>query len=281
MLPADVSDCADAWRDADLDLRPRMNLPVRRWTEETDARTHRQIRHFLATDPAGSWVADVEGRVAGLAQSYRREGVWVLAHFFVNPWAQGRGVGRALLECSLAYGAPDEPGYIASSPDPRALRRYARAGFDLHPTAIGWGPVRRAGLRRASHVRDGHGADVGLACDVDRRVRGAARAVDLQHCLDEDDRMLVVEGKGYALVRENRVVLVAALDEETATDLLVAGLAEIPDGAVAEVNRMTAAQQWAIRGSLDAGLEIHMHGAVFVRGRPSPPAPYLPHGALA
>jgi hypothetical protein len=49
---------------------------------------------------------------------------------------------------------------------------------------------------------------------------------------------------------------------------------------VVEVNWMTAAQQWAIRTTLDVGLELHPVGPVMTRGLSGPPAPYLPSGAF-
>ena len=55
----------------------------------------------------------------------------MLAHPFVAPTAQNQGVGRALLEHTLAYAKESEPGLIVSSPEPRAIRRYASAGFAL------------------------------------------------------------------------------------------------------------------------------------------------------
>src|SRR5207244_2814502 len=62
--------------------------------------------------------------------------LWVLADPFVAPAAQNQGVGRALLEHTLAYAKESEPGLIVSSPEPRAIRRYASAGFALHPTVV-------------------------------------------------------------------------------------------------------------------------------------------------
>ena len=39
------------------------------------ARQHARIRHLLETDPGGSWVAEHDGRVAGVALALIREGV--------------------------------------------------------------------------------------------------------------------------------------------------------------------------------------------------------------
>jgi len=101
--------------------------------------------------------------------------LWVLAHPFVAPTAQNQGVGRALLEHALAYAKESEPGLIVSSPDPRAIRRYASAGFALHPTVGAGGILRRVGLGAAPDVRCGDETDLESTAPIDRQVRGAAR----------------------------------------------------------------------------------------------------------
>ena len=42
---------------------------------------------------------------------------------------------------------------------------------------------------------------------------------------------------------------------------------------------MTAAQQWAIRVCLDAGLPLSVDSPVMTRGRLGPLTPYVPSGA--
>lgn len=61
-------------------------------------------QHLLRTDPAGSWVAELNDVVAGCAQGYVRGEIWYLAQFFVLPEAQSLGVGRELLVRAQAYG---------------------------------------------------------------------------------------------------------------------------------------------------------------------------------
>ena len=282
MSAGDVPAAVEAWVAADIDMRRRERLPDIAWDRREITRTEGRTAYFLQTDPAGSWVVEVDGAVAGLAQAHRREGLWILSHLFVAPEAQGHGAGRELLDRTLDYGSPDDPGLIISSRDPRAIRRYAATGFALHPTVVAWGKVQRDRLSPPPDVRPGDAADLQLAAAVDRHLRGAARIAELELCLAEGDRMLVVPERGYALVRGTRVVSVAALDEDVGRQLLKAGLLEAAqdDSAPAEVSRMTAAQNWAMEVALDAGLELHPHGPIFVRGRPGPLAPYLPDGAL-
>lgn len=74
-------------------------------------------------------------------------------------------------------------------------------------------------------------------------------------------------------------LMLAAEDEATASDLLVAALHRI-GSRDAEVRWLTAHQQWAIEVSLRAGLRLHPAGPVMLRRLPHLPAPYLPSGAF-
>jgi len=73
--------------------------------------------------------------------------------------------------------------------------------------------------------------------------------------------------------------VLAALDEEAARDLLLAGLAAVPPDKDCRIDWITSAQQWAVRPLLDAGLILKPGGAVFLRGELGPLTPYLPSGA--
>jgi GNAT superfamily N-acetyltransferase len=106
-----------------------------------------RVAYVLSTDPDGAFLAECDGRVVGVAQALKRERLWSLSLLAVRPDAQAAGVGRALLERSLLYGADTDAGLIPSSNDPRALRLYALAGFSLLPTfaatgigALPWSP---------------------------------------------------------------------------------------------------------------------------------------------
>jgi hypothetical protein len=103
--------------------------------------------------------------------------------------------------------------------------------------------------------------------------------VDLDVILTGDSRMLVVEERGYAIARGPVVYLLAATDDDAARDLLRAAIATAPEGESVKVEWITSAQNWAIDVVLEAGLEISMHGAQFLRGDVGPFRPYLPSGA--
>ena len=257
---------------SDLERRhgdPTVELPP-------DDVIERRFRYVIETDPGGAWLAEEDGRPVGAGLAIMREGLWGLSMLVVHPDAQSGGVGRALLERTLRYGDGARGGIIASSGDSRALRAYARAGFAMHPAAQATGVPRR--LEMPPGVREGSAADRGLTEAVDRAVRGAAHGADIETILT-DSRMLVVEGRGYALARADHLALLAATDVDAARDLLRAVIATAPDGEELRIEYLTAAQGWAVDVVLEAGLALSLHTALFLRGDVGPFHPYLPSGA--
>lgn len=284
MTTDDIDGASDVWDTAFGEMRTRFGLPHLPRDAESDARFDQRMRHLLQHDAGGAWVSHDGDRVTGLAVALRREGLWVLSMLAVHPSAQGRGVARALLDRALAYGDADDPGIILASRDPKAMRRYAMAGFALRPAVTAWGRVRRAGLVAAPGVREGDASDRDLMAGVDRLQRGASHGPDHQLMLDDGGRLLVFDHgrrRGYAIVRrsDHRLSLLAATDSDVAADLLTTVLADAPETREVEVGWITSTQQWAIRTCLAAGMELHPVGPVMVRNHPGPLSPYLPNGA--
>jgi GNAT superfamily N-acetyltransferase len=237
------------------------------------AGAHLRLRHLLATDPGGCWVAD-DGTIAGAALGLVREGIWGLSLLVVDPAVQSAGLGSALLDRALAHGDGARGGIILASADARALRAYARAGFALHPTVKATGAPR--GVAPDAAVRPFAPGDHPMAAAVDRAVRGAAHGADLDALAAGGCDLLAYPGRGYVAARGGAVKTLAAADDEAAAALLRTVLA----GAdCAEVEWITAAQQWAVAVALEAGLELQPQSAVFLRGDVGPFTPYLPGGA--
>ena len=283
MTKEDLPAAAEAWDDAYTTLRRSHHLPVEPRTPDRAQRTASRSAHLLTTDPAGSFVATDgnDRRVIGLSQAFVREGVWVLSLLGVSPRWQDQGTGRALLDAALAYGHGAHYGLILCSRDPRAARRYARAGFDLHPAVTAWGRVDRRRIPSSvAPIRIGEEADKCFAAELDRHLRSGPHGPDLERLLTEGCRLLVLPDRGYAIARGGKPVVVAAVDEASATELLLAVFTAAHPDEVVEVNWITSAQQWAIDASLQAGLELHPAGPVMTRGFDAPPAPYLPSGAF-
>lgn len=275
----DVVGAESVWHQAASLMRAEHGLGPRPYDEEVKERTRRGMRHNLSTDPDGCFVAVSEGEVVGLAQAIRREGLWVLSLLGVVPEQQSRGVGRMLLEAADRHGG-GAPGMIMSSRDPRAVRRYGLAGFEVRPTMVAWGQGRPGALPRPSGLRPAGLADRPVVDAVDRALRGASHGPDLDHLLAEGHRLVLLDDVAYAVCREARPVLLGATSEEAAEALLCGVLAAADPGQAVELGWVTGDQQWAMRVALRAGLELHPSGPLMVRGDPGPLRPYLPSGAF-
>lgn len=280
MTAGDVPAAVGVWTAAFTEMRRRFHLPVVEPEAADLDRQEARMHHLRATDPAGSWVAEADGEVVGLSQSLVRDGYWVLALLGVAPGVQRAGVGRALLAAALSHGE-GLPGTIQCSRDPAAMRLYQSAGFDLHPAVVAWGPRRPGAVSADPRVAAWGPGDLDVADEVDRAVRGAARRADLAHLLGRPGhRLLGLERRAYAVVTPDRVVTLAALDEEAARAVLATAVARADPAQPFEIGWLTAPQQWAVDTALRAGLELHPTGPLMARGLHPLPAPYLPSGGF-
>lgn len=260
--------------------------PPDRWTHERIVRNNSRVRHLANNDPDGCWIAmdEANGEPLGAVLSARREGTWGLSLFAVVPGAQGKGVGRALLDQAVLYGRGCLRGMICASDDPRAARRYRRAGFTLYPAMRLTGVVEdRSELPEPDgipvHPGTAHHRD--LLDSVDRRLRGGAHGPDHEELL-RHFQLLVVDtlvGSGYCYLLDGKVELLAATSRRLATRLLTEALLLMPPGTEVEVSDLTAEQEWAVDVGLAAGLTLSNNGYVCLRGM-RPPSPYIPSGAF-
>jgi len=284
MLEADVTGAVQAFDSGFLAMRARFGLPITGNSLQDEQRRFERTRHFLTTDPAGSWVADDDGTIVGMSQSFVRENYWMLSQLGTVPGVQGRGLGRELLRLALSHGDPASPGTIQCSRDPKAMALYASFGFSLHPVVAAWGHLRPGAVTRPEGVEHLEPPDVldhhlDIVSAIDRHVRGSARLIDIQSMLSQPgNRLLLLEDLAYAVAKDERIVTLGARNEASATQVLCAMLAEAPEGETIEVNWLTSAQQWAIRVLTQAGIELQPYGPVMVRGMEGPPTPYIPSG---
>jgi len=284
MRQADVAAAESLSDDAFFELRQRTGGrpgagPQRRTTEHS-AEWARRTEHLVRTDPGGCWIAEDAGRVVGFATSFVRETTWFLATYAVRPGLQGQGLGTALLAAAMHHGRGCLHAMLSASDDPRAVRRYKLAGFDLHPQMHLTGTVDRAAIPVVEKVREGTSADIDLMDSLDRATRGAGHGPDHELMLSVW-RLLVSDtstGSGYVYVDgRGRVALLAAGNRRTAARLLWAALADSTGPVV--VPHLTAANQWALDVGVEARLDLGHAGYLGLRGL-RPPAPYIHHGAL-
>jgi GNAT superfamily N-acetyltransferase len=236
--------------------------------------------HFLATDPAGCWVAEDPTGMVGTATSFVRDTTWCLATYAVRPGLQARGIGKQLLAAAMHHGRGCLRGMLSASSDPKAARRYRLAGFSLHPQMFLIGTVDRAAIPVIDKVREGSASDTDLMDSIDRQVRQAAHGPD--HPLMQSMWRSIVSdtttGSGYAYLDERgKVALLAATNRRTASRLLWTALAD--GGERQTLSHITAANEWAVDIGIAARLELHTEGYLALRGM-KPPTPYVHNGAL-
>ncbi|MFJ2580514.1 GNAT family N-acetyltransferase [Kitasatospora aureofaciens] len=243
-----------------------------------------RTRHLARTDPQGCWLAESGGEAVGAVLSMRREGLWMPSLFMVRPQAQGKGVGRLLLERAAAHGRGCLRGMVCVLQSPAAARRYRLAGFTLHPAMRLSGRVDRAGLIDPGDipVHRGNTTHRHLLDSVDRRLRGSAHGPDHELMLGHFEELLIADslaGSGYCYRDGGEVKLLAATTKRIAARLLREALARVPEGVPARVDFLTAEQEWALDVGLEVGLTPEPQGYVGLHGM-KPPAPYLPSGAF-
>jgi GNAT superfamily N-acetyltransferase len=275
MEPRDVYGVHELSATAFADLNARMGDDPEPPQSFDDAAP--RIRHLLATDPGGAWVAESDDTVIGAALALVRDAVWGLSLLVVHPAAQSAGLGRELLARARSHGDGARGFIILASRDARALRAYIKLGLDLHPAVTATGRAR--GVPPPAGLRAFEPGDREWVDGVGRAVRGAGHANDLDVLVGNEATVAVLPERGYAAWRDGSLKVLAATDEVAARTLLRGHLAAAGDGR-ARVAWLTSRQQWAIRECLDAGLHLDSaDGGVLTAGEVGTFHPYLPSGA--
>lgn len=282
MLDADVEP-ADEMAYASLDeLGQRMGFAMGHRDAARIAWARARIRHLVTTDPEGSFVAELDGRIVGIGLALRRGDLWFLSLLAVETGLQALGIGRRLLDATLGYGKDCGAAMICASPDPKALRRYGRAGFELHAAYEATGRARLTELPRDLGVRDGDwDRDRDLVEDIIVSRRGEPYGTDLDWCREREMQLYVRDGRtpedrAFVLARGGRIGTVGGASGEAAARVLWAAIAAAPDEVT--IGYLLGNQQWGIDVALAAALPLKLTDTLCVRGTLSPPTPYLPSG---
>jgi GNAT superfamily N-acetyltransferase len=243
------------------------------------ARQHARIRHLLDTDPGGSWVAERDGRVEGVALALIREGVWGFSLFGVAAALQGRGVGRELFARCWEYGAGARGPLVLSTTNPQAMGIYARTGLPIRPCVAAAGIPDLSRAPDVDDVVEAGEAGLPLADAIGRELRGAGHGRDIPVPMAHGARLLVYKDRAFAVARASNLIMLGARDEPAAQHVLWAVFATAGPGATVNVDFLTAGQDWALPVCLDARLALSPDGPMFAGGTLGPLAPYIPSGA--
>lgn len=274
MAFASLRECARVYEHAS-------DFPER--TPELVERGRRRIQHLQATDPAGAWVAVDGSDVVGVALSLRREAMWFLSLLAVDTSRQAAGIGARLLDASLRTSTGAGASWILATIDPKALRRYALAGFAPHAGFAATGALDRSLLPAGLGVRDGDlAADGELVEDVVTSLRGAPYGPDIEAITRYECALVVAESggdRGFCWLSARGVFTLGATSDALARRLLWEALARATTPEVT-VDWLTADQQWAVDVALAARLSLRPGGASCRRTTAGPLTPYLPSGAF-
>ena len=176
---------------------------------------HVRLRHLLATDPGGCWVADDGARSPAPALALVREGVWGLSLLVVRPRPCSRRGSAA--RCWSAR-SPTATARAAASSSPRPTRaRCAPTPAPASRCTRRPGDGRAARRRRDPACGRSRRTTTPMAAAVDRRVRGAAHGSDLDALRPPAARAArAPRPRLRRAPRAARVKLLAAADEEAA-----------------------------------------------------------------
>jgi predicted N-acetyltransferase YhbS len=253
-------------------------------TAVRDSRAY--VRRLLEADPLGGFVAEEDGRVLGHAWVHVRGPIATVGPVAVEPRAQGRGVGRALLGQCLQAAGPraTQVRLVHESFNVGSLRLYLAAGFrivapvlelELRPGTTVAAAVEPARTR----LRAAAAADVQRIATRDARAFGTQRPQDVERCLRagrgivaERDKALV----GYALGAFGCLGSAAADDAEVGLAMLTALAGEPALRATALRVMVLATDRILVDGLLAMGFRLFRACHYMTRGGgTAPPAGYV------
>jgi GNAT superfamily N-acetyltransferase len=224
--PDDVERCHEVMWASVTDFGARHGTPLEGTAAEWWA-SGESLQRFLATQAAEWWVAEdpAARTVVGYARSIERGGLFELTEFFVEPTAQSRGVGRALIEHAFPAGRGEIRSIIATT-DVRALTRYYGAGLVARFPMLTLGGVPAAvepGGELTQHRIDGDAA-------ADRQALAAIDRWVLDYAREEAEiSWLLADREGYLYRRGDEVVGFGFVGKEGGGPIAALDPADLPD----------------------------------------------------
>lgn len=211
-------------------------------------------------------VAEVDGRIDGIASAVVRDKLWFLSTFWVRPGVQQRGIGKPLLDRVWADGerAGATTFFTYASVDRTATSMYMRRGM-----LPGWQILVFAGaparLPDASTGYDVAPLTVAAAGDLDADVRATRREVDHAWWLGPTSpfhgRVVTRGGAvvGYFYVVKGTIGPACWTDDRHADAVMSLALRDAASDAAEVKMIVPGANHAAIRFALAAGLRFANH----------------------
>ena len=256
----------------------------------TPAESRRYVEHLMSFDPLGGLVAEEDGQPVGFVWVHVRGPIATIGPLAVDPRAQGRGVGRRLLERAVELAGAGVPQIrlVQESYNATSLGLYLRTGFrivapllelELPPGAGLTVPAAPPGLT----VRPGVPADAARVTARDARAFGAPRPQNVELYLQRGRAVVGERGTtlaGFALgigAQSIGHMGSAAADEPEVLLLLVATLAcQLAVGNAPVRLLVPATDRRLVDGLVALGFRVlracHYMGR---GGAPSPPPNYV------
>jgi predicted N-acetyltransferase YhbS len=283
LVAADVDAVAEVDFAAFHDVALRHGQPpVVRAVRES----RRTMRDLIAADPLGGFVAEDDGRIVGHAWVHPRGPIATVGPLAVEPPAQRRGIGRALLvHCVQAAGTrATQVRLVHESYNVASLQLYLSEGFRVVAPILelvlepGTG-VAAAPPPAAVTVRKAVAGDQAGIAARDARTFGAPRPQDVERHLRAGHGVVAERGKalaGFALGVPGRLGPAAAEDPALTLALLGALTAD-PALAAARLRVMVLATDRVLVDGLRAlGFGVFRACQYMIRGGgTAPPAGYV------
>jgi GNAT superfamily N-acetyltransferase len=253
----EVPTAADVFLVSVAELARRHGLPAP--VSYTRASVVPAYEHLLETGIFE--VAELDGKIVGIAAAVVRDAIWFLAMFWVLPEYKLQGIGRPLLERVERLGHEQGASVrcVWSSIDFAAIASYLKLGMmPAGPIFTFAGPIKKppaahpeARLLPLAAVH---------ASAIDRVVRGSARELDhaFWHARGVPAYELEIEQRvaGYFYVKDGVIGPAAWLDAADADALLSHALQQASAQA-SEVKLVAlGSNQSAIRHATEAGLRL-------------------------
>jgi GNAT superfamily N-acetyltransferase len=170
---ADLEALGEVFYEADDELSVRRGLPK---TPRNPMPLLRLFDHIVKGSPQRGWLAESAGRVLGFGIAAQRADMTFLSFLFVRPDAQSSGLGRALLERSMAHS--EYRAVCIGAIQPIAAALYAQYGMVPRVPLFMFSGKPNTTLRALPGAMEIGPVSIGDVAQLDQEVTGLTRPDD-------------------------------------------------------------------------------------------------------